>query len=494
MTATTPIIVDTIRFRVNGRPVEATAPGGRRLLDVLRLDLALTGTKEGCGEGECGACSVLLDGMLVNSCLVPLSQVDGRDVLTVEGLALGGRLDPLQQAFLEIGGTQCGLCSPGMLLAARAYLSSGHTVAEPAIREAIAGNLCRCTGYTKIVEAIEAAAAAASMSVGEAGLPGDWLSERGDPAPDGGRALGQSVMVIAIPDAAGPRVVRPTSLFDALSRLSADPTLHPIAGGTDVMVELAAGAADPRRPMLDLWELDELRMIDVEHDELVLGALTTWSELRSSPIVHHALPVLADAAASVGAAQVQHRGTVGGNCVTASPAGDLLPVLLATDAQLEVAGPHGIRIVPADTFWTGYRRTALGPGELLVAIRIPLVPGRQVRFRKVATRRAQAIAKVSLAVAWRGDDAGDPPDLANLPAPWRDVRVALGAVAERPIRAPRTEAVLEGSSPGPEAAARAAASVREEIVPIDDLRSTAAYRREVAGRVLRRIILDAAGG
>jgi len=156
-----------VRMLVNGAPVEVDVPGMRRLLDVLREDLGLTGTKEGCGEGECGACSVILDGQIVDACLVPVSQADGSTVRTVEGLAprsagsgeIDRQLDGLQQAFLEAGGAQCGICTPGMLMAARAYLDDGGGPDEGAIRVAIAGNLCRCTGYTKIIESIARAAA-----------------------------------------------------------------------------------------------------------------------------------------------------------------------------------------------------------------------------------------------------------------------------------------------------------------------------------------------
>ena len=146
------------RFFVNGDPVEVEAPGMRRLLDVLREDLALTGTKEGCGEGECGACSVLLDGAVVDACLVPICQVDGASIRTVEGLGTEEQLNDLQAAFLESGGAQCGICTPGMLMAAEAFLATGGAATDEGIREAIAGNLCRCTGYTKIVEAIARAA------------------------------------------------------------------------------------------------------------------------------------------------------------------------------------------------------------------------------------------------------------------------------------------------------------------------------------------------
>ena len=144
----------TYRLTVNGVATEVESPGMRRLLDVLREDLGLTGTKEGCGEGECGACPVLVDGAVVDSCLVPVCQVDGARVDTVEGLAADGELNLLQAAFLGTGGAQCGICTPGMLMAGEAFLASGVEATEDAVREAIAGNLCRCTGYTKIIDAI----------------------------------------------------------------------------------------------------------------------------------------------------------------------------------------------------------------------------------------------------------------------------------------------------------------------------------------------------
>ncbi|MEK6300110.1 MAG: (2Fe-2S)-binding protein [Acidobacteriota bacterium] len=150
----------TFEFTINGLPRRVEAPPMKRVLDVLREDLRLTGAKEGCGEGECGACSIIVDGEVINSCLVPVCQVQGAKIITVEGLAQDGRLDPLQQAFFECGGAQCGICTPGMLIAARVLLDANAHPARDQIKEAIAGNLCRCTGYVRIIDAIEQAAAA----------------------------------------------------------------------------------------------------------------------------------------------------------------------------------------------------------------------------------------------------------------------------------------------------------------------------------------------
>jgi aerobic carbon-monoxide dehydrogenase small subunit len=152
----------TIRMTVNGQPCTVQAPPMKRLLDVLREDLHLTGSKEGCGEGECGSCSVRMNGELVNSCLVPVLQAEGASIQTVEGLASHGVLHPLQDAFLQLGGAQCGICTPGMLMAAAQLLEKNPHPSMAEIREGLAGNLCRCTGFMRIFESVLAAATQAS--------------------------------------------------------------------------------------------------------------------------------------------------------------------------------------------------------------------------------------------------------------------------------------------------------------------------------------------
>jgi CO/xanthine dehydrogenase FAD-binding subunit len=287
-----------------------------------------------------------------------------------------------------------------------------------------------------------------------------------------------------------PPVVSPRDLAAAYAALAPDPAdpkggvVRPIAGGTDLMVALTGELGEPPVRMVDLWGIDALRGITLDGDGVSLGALTTYTEIRRSPLCREHLPGLVEAAATIGAAQIQNRGTLGGNAANASPAGDTLPVLLAMDAVFVLGSARGERTVPAREFWPAYRRTALAPDELILRIRIPFAPGQEVRFRKVGTRRAQSISKVVMALAFHDGE---------LTGTWSDVRLALGSVAATPIRATATEAVLEGRQPTPETADFAAETLAGELHPIDDVRSTAEYRRVVSARVLHRLIREAGG-
>jgi CO/xanthine dehydrogenase FAD-binding subunit len=297
-----------------------------------------------------------------------------------------------------------------------------------------------------------------------------------------------------------PRVSTPRTLAEAFALLAGAPEdapLRPVAGATDLLVQITGEIGSPPAACVDLWRLDELRGIAVqptadgsdEGGSLVLGALTTFAEIRHSALCRELVPALVEAAATVGAVQIQNRATIGGNIASASPAGDSLPVLLATDAVIDVGGPRGERSVDADAFWPAYRTTALARDELVLRVRLPLAPGRETRYRKVGTRRAQAISKVVMALAWRDEAAASHMG----PRVWREVRLALGSVAATPIRARATERILEGSRPTPETADRAADTLATEISPIEDVRSTAEYRRAVAARVLHRLIREEGG-
>ncbi len=257
-------------------------------------------------------------------------------------------------------------------------------------------------------------------------------------------------------------LVRPASLAEALQALAGDPALRPIAGATDLFVDANAGVLRGRR-FLDLWPLRELARIEVKEDVLSVGALATFANIARAEAVRQRLPILAEAARQVGSLQIQNRATIGGNVATASPAADSLPVLLVAEAVVVLQSTGGQRRLPLTDFITGYRRTALAAGELIAAFEIPPLPDGAQRFRKVGARAAQAISKVVLA-ALVGPVA----------------RLAAGSVAPVPLRLSRTEAVLASGG----SLAEASQALQEEISPIDDLRSTAAYRRRVAQNLL----------
>jgi len=256
-------------------------------------------------------------------------------------------------------------------------------------------------------------------------------------------------------------LLEPRSLREALRLLSDERPLVPMAGCTDLYVSLKFGTIGGSR-FLNLWNLEELRRIGVRRDVLSIGALATFSQLIKSPVVQKRLPSLVAAAREIGAVQIQNRGTLGGNIVNASPAGDALPVLAVAEATLVLRSLKDTRRVPFTAFYTGYRQTVMRPDELLVAIEVPPVEGPQW-FRKVGTRAAQAIAKVVMAAV-------------RAPRP----RIALGSVAPTVVRVPKTEAVLASGGSIEEAQA----VLQTEIHPIDDLRSTAAYRRRVSVNLL----------
>jgi xanthine dehydrogenase small subunit len=268
----------------------------------------------------------------------------------------------------------------------------------------------------------------------------------------------------------GLTLLEPTSLSDALKMLRDEGPLTPMAGCTDLYVALNFGTLDDTR-FLNLWRLDGLRRIDVRRGILSIGALATYTDVMRSSVIRTRLPMLAAAAREVGAVQIQHRGTIGGNVANASPAGDTLPVLAAAEATILLQSAAGARRVPFDAFYTGYRKTVRRPDELIVGFEVPPIRGRQW-FRKVGTRAAQSISKVVMAGVV---PAGRAPT---------GMRIAIGSVAPTVVRAFRTEAALARGVSLDDARR----TLMDEIAPIDDLRSTAEYRRRVAANLLVRML------
>jgi xanthine dehydrogenase small subunit len=446
--------VPSIDFLLNGKLVRVEQPSTQTtLLDFVRAR-GLTGAKEGCAEGECGACAIGLidpDGRpgrsafrIVNSCLLFLPMAAGRELYTVEALSPEGELTEVQRAIAAGGGSQCGYCTPGFVLSlfAEQLRPDRH---GPCDVMSMAGNLCRCTGYRPLRDA------AASLGPAPAGSLRDRLDE---PAP----VLG----AVEVPGFA-----RPATIDACLATLKANPGAKLIAGATDLGVE--SNISMRRWPQLvSLEAIDELRDFSNAAGAVRIGAGIPlavigrqWTDAPQA--VHDWLTLFASPL-------IRNRATLGGNLVTASPIGDAAPLLLALDARVYVAGPGGRRSLPLSEFFTGYRRTAMRPGEILTVVEIPKPLPEFVRFYKVAKRRVDDISTVAAAMALDFDAAGA----------VRRARFAFGGVAATPIRSTEAEDAVTGQHWNEAAVARVQRVLDRTLVPLSDHRGSKAYRLEVA--------------
>ncbi|TRW43490.1 xanthine dehydrogenase small subunit [Georgenia yuyongxinii] len=494
--------MERIQVTVNGRPrVAASVSPHTRLLDWLRGE-GLTGAKEGCAEGECGACAVLVarpDGpgrtrwTALNACLPPVLAFDGQEIITAEGLGTapgtGTRenLHPVQREMADRGGSQCGYCTPGFVCAmaaeyyrpdrspagdgTEAHPSTGTAVTgieHAADHErgpngfdlhALSGNLCRCTGYRPIRDA--------AYALGSP-HPTDPLAQR--------HQRGAPPVQHTVVAADGAQFVRPATLDELLRRLAEEPTARLVAGATDLGVEVNIGHARPAL-VLAVDRLEELRTLDVGADRIEIGAALTLSEAE------HALagrvPLLGALFPQFASRLIRNAATLGGNLGTGSPIGDAAPVLLALDATVVLASLDGEREVALAEYFTGYRQSVRAPGEVIRAVRLPVPLAPRTGFYKIAKRRFDDISAVAVAVAMRLD--GDV---------VQSVRIGLGGVAATPVRARRTEAVLTGATWDPATAAEAAALLRTEGTPLDDHRASARYRAAMLEQALLKFYAE----
>lgn len=433
----------------------------KRMLDVLREDLGLHGAKEGCGEGECGACAVVMDGKLVDTCLIPAIQMAGREIRTIEGLGTSSNLDALQQAFLDEGAVHCGFCTPAMIMAAYALHSHNPHPTDEEIRVGLAGNICRCTGYEKICKAV---ARAASDGYGESIMPYENLCTLKTPVFEGDEAE---------------RFFAPFSLAEALDILEEHDDVLVFSGGTDIGPDTKGGRITPTCVM-DVFSLPEMNGIELctnaKEPYIRIGASATNTDIMESAVAREHMPALVAASSRSGALAMQNRATIGGNIVTASGAGDLPVVLLALGARVLIAGKAGEREMPLDDFITGYRRTVLQKGELLREIRVPIPPtGSRQIFYKRGSRKALTLSRASLAL-YVHCEAGR----------IAQFRAAAGSMSPVPIRLQRLSAEMPGKelSPGlPDEAARIAYG---DVNP----RKTPLYRKTMVANLTHRFFSE----
>jgi xanthine dehydrogenase small subunit len=472
---------------VNGRERSLGEVGGHvTLLDWLRAE-GLTGSKEGCAEGECGACAVMVlrpqeshaDGggeqagqpsawVALNACLAPAAALDGQEVVTAEGLGRPDALHPVQAEMAVRGGSQCGYCTPGFVcaMAAEYYRPGRRPTPEPEHEHgpngfdlhALSGNLCRCTGYRPIRDA---AYALAEPDAHDVLLT---RTQTAAPAPRSTRATSaQGVLV------------RPGSLAEALSVLAEQPAAKVLAGSTDWGVELNL-RHDRTGLTVAVDRLPELRTLVETGDAFEIGASLSLTEVERG--LAGRVPLLATLFPQFASRLIRNAATLGGNLGTASPIGDSIPVLLALDAELVLDSTSGERTIAVADYFTGYRRTVRRPDELIRTVRVPKPLAPLTGFHKIAKRRFDDISSVSVALAITLDDART----------VARARIGLGGIAATPVRAHAVEGALAGRPWTAEGVAEAAEALGNEGTPLDDHRASARYRRAMLGQSLLKLV------
>jgi xanthine dehydrogenase small subunit len=479
----------TIRFYHRGAVREVQGvPASRTVLQHLREDLHCTGTKEGCAEGDCGACTVVVgeldrSGALrlkaVNACIQFLPTVDGRALFTVEDLrAADGALHPVQQAMVDCHGSQCGFCTPGFVMSMWALYENQPAAAglptRDEINAALSGNLCRCTGYRPIVEA-------AQKMFDYSQYPR---------VPFDREAVAQALRALqrrdtfeyAAPDVRGDAFgahtfYAPVTLDACAALRAAHPHARILAGSTDVGLWVTKQFRD-LGDILYIGNVAGMKQIECDAQTLTIGAAVTLEDAYAALAADY--PELAELWTRFASLPIRNAGTLGGNVANGSPIGDSMPALLALGAEVVLRHGDKTRALALEAFYLGYQKTALAPGEFVAALRVPR-PGPNLRFRtyKVAKRYDQDISAVCAAFALRMTDGV-----------IVEARIAFGGMAATPKRAAHTEAALVGAAWNDATAQRAMDALAADYQPLTDMRATSAYRLKVARNLLWRFQLE----
>lgn len=471
-----------IRFILNGEAISLTdVPPDLTLLDWLRLERRLRGSKEGCAEGDCGACTVLVGRLMddeiiydsVTACIRFVGSLHGTHVVTVEHLrGENGTLHPVQQAMVDHHGSQCGFCTPGFVMSLYGLWMRNPDPSQAAIEKALQGNLCRCTGYAPIIRAAQA--------MSSYGLP------QGDPLLAERIALKAQIKAIndgsRVEIGAGEnRIIVPATLDDFASVYEAHPEATIVAGSTDVGLWVTKFM---RRigPVIFIGHLQELKRIAENASEIRFYAGVSYSE--AMPTLTAAFPAMAELWDRIAGEQVRNMGTIGGNIANGSPIGDTPPPLIALGAKLHLRRGEHRREIKLEDYFLVYGKQDRQPGEFVESVTIPLLPaGERFAVYKISKRREEDISALCGAFRVFINDAG----IVGM------ARIAFGGMAATPKRAKAVEAALVGQPWTLDSVEAAMAVFATDYQPISDMRASADYRLLSAQNLLKRFFLETTG-
>jgi xanthine dehydrogenase small subunit len=471
---------DALRFRFRGGDVALRQFSPRAtVLDWLREEMGAKGTKEGCAEGDCGACTVVLarlrDGRIAyepfNACILLLGQLDGAELITIEDLVANGELHPLQQATVDAHASQCGFCTPGIVMSLFAGYHSGQPMTYAGLCDQLAGNLCRCTGYRPII--------AAAMETCN-GAPADRFAATSQERAAALAALADHRDVFVGGEAAF--FAAPASLESLAALYARFPDATLVGGATDVGLWITKQLRDLKR-VIWLGRVAALDAVGESGDgALSLGATLALED--AAPLLGAIHSDLSELMRRFGSKQVRASGTVGGNIANGSPIGDLAPALMALGGRVVLRKGDKTRALPLEDFFIAYGKQDREPGEFVLAVEAPpLAVLQRYRAFKVSKRFDEDISAVMLAV--RVDLDG---------RCILGARIACGGMAATPKRAEQAEQALAGANldqPASWEAARDALS--RDFTPLTDMRATAAYRMTVAANLLEKALTEISG-
>jgi xanthine dehydrogenase small subunit len=471
---------DYVLFYVNGRRCQVRGETAfASLSDFLRSELSLAGTKVVCAEGDCGACTVLVgrpEGQClryetVDSCIHFLHQLDGKHLLTVEGLQRDGCLHPVQKALIDHHGSQCGYCTPGFVMALTGLCEEKGTNDFETLKIGLTGNLCRCTGYLPILEAGLAIDPAEVQPLAEHYATSTVVDD-----------LREHTRIPVLIRCDGPAGASrlffgPRSLEDAVAFKASYPEAVIVSGATELGVLRNKKGWEPRA-LLSLADVPGLDVLEQADDTLLLGANVTWRQLEA--FARDNLPELYQLILRFGSPQIRNVATLVGNVAHGSPIADSLPFLLVMDAELELVGSAGSRRVKLNGFYKGYKLKDLAPEEIITRVSVPLPAADEVlKLYKVSRRRDLDIATVGAAI--RLKRAGDVITRAF---------VAVSGVAPTVLRLPGTEAYLQGKLFAEETFREAGRRARAEATPLSDVRGSRDFRLRLTENLLIKCYHD----